>query len=260
MDATPAGSPSQEPFTKSKKRREHRKRLARSSAAASAAAAAAHEATALHLDHQRRTAAVAHQQSLLRLQARHALEISVQAAKSEQEAARAQSAQEYYLASSIRAATRERIDLAETHRQQLFRLQTDHLLELAALSSRAEQDSARAQAAEAQLLRDRETSSAVSSVTETLTAAVTSATDSACAARTEAASLRSLLAARDEELAALRFSAADRDRRSALDSRARVATFLADSANFPRAPPPKRARAPSPPAPRPPAPGSSPRP
>ncbi len=153
----------------------------------------------------------------------------MQAAKAEQDAARAQSSQEHFLVSSIRGSTRDRLALEEHHKQQLLRLQTDHFLELAALSARAAQDAARAQAAEAQLLHGQETGSAVATVTAILTSAVTSATDSACAARTEAAGLRSLLAARDEELAALRFSVADRNRCSELDSRARVASFLANN-------------------------------
>ncbi len=127
-------------------------------------------------------------------------------------------------------------------------------------SARATQDASRAQAAEEQLFRGRETGLVVAEIAATFASTVTAVTESACVARAEAADLRNLLLARDKELAALKFSAAERNRRSGRVSRARVASFLSNPANDLQAPPPTQPRAPSPPAPRPAAAGPTPRP
>ncbi len=92
---------------------------------------------------------------------------------------------------------RDRQALAEQHHQQLLLAEADHLQELAAQSARATQDAARAQAAEEQLFRGRETGSVVAKIAATFASTVTAVTESACVARAETADLRNLLSARD---------------------------------------------------------------
>jgi hypothetical protein len=261
-------------YSWAKKRREHRKRRLRaildekqpvgvppcllghdpqSSSAALSASFSPFAAPLRFPVHVPYSASEDHLQYLCRLESRHSLQLSVQEAKAKQDAARAQTVQEHLFFSSVHASARDRQTLADQHRQHLLRAEADHLQELAVQSVRAAQDAARAQAAEDQLLRGKETAA-------TLASTVTAVTESAREARAEAADLRALLSARDEELAALKFSAAESDRRCGRASRARVTSFLANPANDLQAPPPTPSRAPSPPAPRPTAVGPAPRP
>jgi hypothetical protein len=192
MDEPPGGNPVRSQYSKAKKRREHRKRRLRtlyaeanslgpslgaspslpchdpqSSPGDLGASSSPVGAPSSFLGHSPQSFSEDHRRHLLRLETSHSLQLSVQAAKAEQDAARAQSAQEHLFFSSINASARDRQALADQHRRHLLLAEADHLAELAAQSARATQDAARAQAAEEQLSRGKETGTVVAEIAAT---------------------------------------------------------------------------------------------
>ena len=85
MDEPPGGNSVSDRFSKTQKRREHRKRHTRSVITAAKSRDAA--SSLLSHDRQRSSDSEEHRQHLLRLETRHSLELSVQAAKAEPDAA-----------------------------------------------------------------------------------------------------------------------------------------------------------------------------